>query len=94
MSTEERTLAADCGCRPASDRRAAWLGVLGGLFLSVLVPKCPLCIAGYLALLGLGALAPWAASARPLALGIVVCASLWLLRTRGSTRSAHGSGDA
>lgn len=43
-----------CAARPA--RSAWWIGSGVGLGLvAVLVPKCPLCVAGWLALIGVGA---------------------------------------
>ena len=71
----------ECCGRSRVARRAGW-SVLPGLLLA-LAPKCPLCLAAYLSVLGVGAgaaqaIAPWirpvAASLLVLALGLTVAA--------------------
>ncbi len=79
----------DCCGRRVVARRAGW-SVLSGLLL-VLAPKCPLCLAAYLSVLGVGAgmaaaLAPWlrpaAAVLLVLALGLTVAA--WISQRRAA----------
>ena len=79
------------GAEPKSRGVAAWL-VPGGLL--VLMPKCPVCLAGYVAAAtGLGLSVPAASSLR-LALIVLCCLSLafltirLLLRRKATTHQA------
>jgi hypothetical protein len=80
-------MTADCpACpRPA---RAPWLALASGL-LAALLPKCPLCLAGYLSLFGVtvGAAAAATAVLRPLGLALAALGLGWLaLRWRRRAR--------
>jgi hypothetical protein len=60
----------------------------------VLVPKCPMCIAAYLSLFGLGmaaagALAPWCL---PVALALILSSAAWFWPARLRLRSSVASG--
>jgi membrane protein implicated in regulation of membrane protease activity len=79
----------DCCGRRVVARRAGW-SVLSGLVLA-LAPKCPLCLAAYLSVFGVGAgvaaaTAPWL---RPvttvvLALALIFTLAAWISHRRGS----------
>jgi hypothetical protein len=74
----------DC-CRPAR-RRPLGIAVAGGL-LAALVPKCPLCLAASLSLLG-GA-AAGAVWLRPVGVAMALAGvAVYLLRTFSSRRSS------
>lgn len=81
----------ECPCsREASGRkgRTRRAGSIAGLLasaLAILAPKCPMCLAAYLSLFGLGAIASWLAPVLlplGLAVGLVAVASLVVTRRR------------
>ncbi|AKV00602.1 hypothetical protein AKJ09_07265 [Labilithrix luteola] len=59
------------------------MGLLASV-LAILAPKCPMCLAAYLSLFGLGALASWVAPALlPLGIFMGVTALAFLALGRG-----------
>ena len=75
-----------CGARPRVARTARWM--LGPGLLLALAPKCPLCLAAYLSVFGVGAgtaaaVAPWL---RPIAitlLGVLAIATAVVWHRQG-----------
>ena len=70
--------------------RGHWLGLLSGIG-AVLVPKCPMCLAGYLSFVGLGvgAATVIAPLLRPFGLSIAAI-SLFVMLWRIARRRAAG----
>ena len=85
-------MATDC-CRARAGAGRGRAGSALTLALGValaLVPKCPMCIAAYLSVFGLGmaaagAIAPWCL---PLAFALIVVSALWFGRARRRERQA------
>jgi hypothetical protein len=68
-----------CGdARRPLARRAGWLAVVPGLAL-IAAPKCPLCLAAYLSLLGVGAGAASAAAPLFAPIGVALVAATALV---------------
>ncbi|MEP7052573.1 MAG: hypothetical protein ABJB12_19555 [Pseudomonadota bacterium] len=67
---------------------------LGAALAALLVPKCPLCVAALLTLVGMGA--PLASAIapllRPLLFGLLVVTLLWLLIARVHARRSSDAG--
>jgi hypothetical protein len=85
-------MAPECHCagaRPAvrTPVRVAWGALVPGLAMAVL-PKCPLCLAGYLSVLGLGAgtAGPWLRVLHPASL-VVAAVALGVVVTRLARRA-------
>ncbi len=54
---------------------------VGAVLVAVFAPKCPMCIAGWLSVVGLGASAPLLAPAiRPLAIVLALGSAFWVVR--------------
>lgn len=71
-------------------RRVGRAGSIAGLLasvLAILAPKCPMCLAAYLSLFGLGALASWLAPVLlPMGLAVGFLTLTWVGVTRRRVR--------
>lgn len=88
-----------CGCAGPAGRRRARLGwALAPWIALAALPKCPLCIVGYLAAIGIGAgiAAPLASVVLPVACGAavvaVVASALWVAHAIHRARGAAPAG--
>ena len=84
-------MSADCNCAAASSASSrtgvplgSWLGLFAGI-AAVFAPKCPLCLAAYLSMLGIGVgLANIAPMLLPFGIVIASIAFVSLVRSRRS----------
>ena len=72
-----------CDAARRRSRLPGWLAVGSGL-LAVALPKCPMCVAGYLSVVGLGATTAGAVVPvlRPIAFAILALSLAWLIARR------------
>lgn len=85
--------ASGCRCCSTLTARRHWLGLCAGTLAAVVLPKCPLCWAAYLAVLGLsGAVAAPLMWLRPIAIAVALLSATALavhaLRARRTRATA------